>query len=294
MTAKARFQRLSAMICGAAAIIVISAQAALAQPATCDPKYWDSLKARAWTEAQREIEQNQNLIYKADSVLEYTCFDRFLRVLAGNSDRLFSGTTRWGQIAGPDMAAALTTLVLSSLISGGTQGYINQNFKHNYLGGRGSTDYAMASSLPSNSDHYSYDCDAMNKVWMTAKCQDFINTATSEDKTNTAGQDDFFYMSAYSGTDYRRSPTACTPAGDWANRLSLSTNAGNQYPKETYNTYVNFFNATSCTGGNNANGATALPATIPTGITVTRVTRGNNPSASLTTNYPEIICVVPG
>ena len=43
-----------------------------AQNSPCDPDYYESLEARAWLEAQREITQNQNLIYKPDSALEYT------------------------------------------------------------------------------------------------------------------------------------------------------------------------------------------------------------------------------
>jgi hypothetical protein len=45
---------------------------------SCDPAYYDTLQSRAWLEAQREITQNQNLIFKPDSVLQYTCFDKHL------------------------------------------------------------------------------------------------------------------------------------------------------------------------------------------------------------------------
>ncbi len=64
----------------------------------CDPNYYKSLEARAWLEAQREITQNQNLILKPDSVLEYTCFDKHLGVLAAQAPSLFSETTRCGPV----------------------------------------------------------------------------------------------------------------------------------------------------------------------------------------------------
>ena len=58
---------------------------------SCDPNYYDSLASRAWLEAQREITQNQNLIFKPDSVLEYSCFAQNIRQIVNNKDQLFSG-----------------------------------------------------------------------------------------------------------------------------------------------------------------------------------------------------------
>ncbi len=58
---------------------------------TCDPDFWDVLKDRAWEEGQREINQNQNLIARPDSVLAMTCFDSFLNHLARYADRNFPG-----------------------------------------------------------------------------------------------------------------------------------------------------------------------------------------------------------
>ena len=43
-------------------------------PTSCDPEYMDALEARAYMEAQREIAQNKNLIFKPDSLLDYPCF----------------------------------------------------------------------------------------------------------------------------------------------------------------------------------------------------------------------------
>ncbi|MGH1376416.1 MAG: hypothetical protein ACRBCK_08720 [Alphaproteobacteria bacterium] len=58
---------------------------------TCDPEFWDVLKDRAWEEGQREINMNQNLIARPDSVLAMTCFDSFLNHLARYADRNFPG-----------------------------------------------------------------------------------------------------------------------------------------------------------------------------------------------------------
>src|SRR5690606_1147706 len=42
---------------------------------TCDTEVWKAMTQRAHLESEREIMQNQNLIFKPDSILHYTCFD---------------------------------------------------------------------------------------------------------------------------------------------------------------------------------------------------------------------------
>ncbi|MDB5492090.1 MAG: hypothetical protein JWO78_1939 [Micavibrio sp.] len=251
--------------------------AAQAQPATCDPKYWDSLKAKAWTEAEREIEQNQNYIYKADSVLQYTCFDQFVGVLGAQAANMFSQTTRWGAINGPNMTQALQNLVGTSL-----QTYLANNFKDNYLGDFSSQKYAATGGG-------NYNCSEMAKVWVAAKCQDIANASTANNKANTSTNTDFFYLSTYNGTEYRQYPASavCTAAQGWAATYATAMNTDDHYPKEKYDPYLNFFKPTSCTGGA---AGTALPATIPTGVQVKRRTGGGGNMS----DYPEIICVAPG
>jgi hypothetical protein len=259
------------------AIVLLGAiSAAQAQPATCDPKYWDSLKAKAWSEAEREIEQNQNYIYKADSVLQYTCFKQFLGVLSAQAPNMFSQTGRWGAIAGPDMGVALQNLVIASLDT-----YLKNNFDHRYLG-------EFSSLTADNAGGTAYNCSEMAKVWPAAKCQDIANASPSNGKANTAANTDFFYLSTYTGKDYRQYPQvfACDAAQGWAATYATAMNTDNHYPKERYDVYANFFRPTSCAGGA---AAPALPATIPTGVTVIRSTNGGNQ-----TGYPEIICVAPG
>ena len=55
-------------------VFIPSPHAAEIAPQSCDSNYWRQLSSRAWLEAEREIMQNQNLIFKPDSVLQYTCF----------------------------------------------------------------------------------------------------------------------------------------------------------------------------------------------------------------------------
>ncbi len=98
------------------------------QPAEtpCDPEYFKSLKSRAWLEAQREITQNQNLIFKPDSVFEYTCFDLYVNELADHAKDMFSETKRWGEVPGIDdksMDRALQAVVGDAL-----KDYVDTNF----------------------------------------------------------------------------------------------------------------------------------------------------------------------
>ena len=50
-------------------LLVMPSEGALAQiaPQPCDPQFFRQMESRAWLEAEREIMQNQNLIFKPDS-----------------------------------------------------------------------------------------------------------------------------------------------------------------------------------------------------------------------------------
>ncbi len=227
-------------------------------PASCDPDYWNAMKGKAWMEAQREIEQNQNLIYKADSVLEYTCFDKFLNLLAKSAPDLFSETTHWGAITpATDMANALEILVGTAAAD-----YVNDNFNHKFLGDRTDTPTYTLGAITAGD----YNCDVMSQVWERAKCMNFVDKPV---------HDDFFDLTMYDGNDARRLPTVCTADTRWAANSQFAANTGpTKYKTETYNTYAAFFNVTAC----------AAPA-IPTGVRVIRP-----PLAA----YDERICVNPG
>lgn len=249
---------------GFAAVVMLGSFPAMALPASCDPDYWNAMKAKAWLEAQREIAQNQNLIYKPDSVLEYTCFDKFLNHLSDVvhvQHRLFSETTTWGTITGPDMELALGGLVGTTLLS-----YINMNFSHNYLGGRGDGPGVPVSAVTSEN----YACSAMSAVWQQAKCLNFVQDAPL-DRT---ARDDFFNLTWFSTNDPRDIPTACVPDARWDPNTNLALNTPAVYTEEAFNTYADHFATTGCPA-----------APIPTGVVVTR--QGYIP-------YNEKVCINPG
>ncbi len=139
-----------------------------AQPETaCDPEYMDALESRAYMEAQREISQNQNLIVKPDSVLEYTCFTQFLNLIANDDPSNFvDGGCCGGEPLDPPMDDALENVVNTAVI-----GYLGANFDHTFLGGRADTDYDTESVAGSAT----YTCDKMMAVWQEAQCLNFFD-----------------------------------------------------------------------------------------------------------------------
>lgn len=191
--------RFALLVC---AVVLSFSASTYAQDATspCDPEYMDALEARAWLEAQREIMQNKNFIFKPDSVLEYTCFHWFLNETATSWDpgRQFSETDRWN--GHPDgfsyesLDIALTNVVLAPLSS-----YLSTNF--NVMGNMGSmlNDRGPDPHLPKSrvqSTDYAV-CEMMREVWHKARCMNFNEPDYND-------WDGFFDFSYYEGTDPRQ------------------------------------------------------------------------------------------
>ena len=147
---------------------------------SCDPEALDAIEARGLLEAQREVMQNQNLILKPDSVMQYTCIDALQYNLAAGinfSEIGWIGAFNQLGIFALDMAIMSTSL--STLFQPNTvppTGFLIQNFLHPLLGGRmGLTDYFLPSIPFIFYDWQPYTCDYMQRVWDTAKCSDFFD-----------------------------------------------------------------------------------------------------------------------
>ncbi|MCB1580695.1 MAG: hypothetical protein H6859_04680 [Rhodospirillales bacterium] len=254
-------------------ISVSAAQAAgLFAPDPCDPEYYESLKSRAWLEAQREITQNQNLIFKADSVLEYTCFDGYLKELADHAGppvaagKMFTGTNRWGGVPG-NMSTTLSRLVAAPM-----DAYDTANFNHTLLGGRtGSGVNLPASISPGN-----YTCNVMDQVWKQAKCMDFIHTAA---------EDGFFTFDQYHAqADKRFLPTRCPKTANFkAEQDKAIETATTPWTEDDVITYFGLIFPSG--GCGSANGQFA--SKIKTGLVIERTSGG-------VSKYNEYVCVVPG
>lgn len=198
-----------------AACVVVAGTALYSHPSLsqsdpktpCDPEYMDALEARAWLEAQREITQNKNLIYKPDSVLEYSCFDKMLNEAASNftGHRQFSETDRWDGRP-QDFTDKTTDDALKEVVLLPLRTYLNSNFNRNgfnagdYLNNRFDHDYRVPLKVDGGT---SYSCEEMQQVWLYARCQNFI--PKEEEK-----YDGFFDFAYYEKTDVRQE------SRDWA------------------------------------------------------------------------------
>lgn len=274
---------------------------------TCDTQVWQTMEARARIETEREIMQNQNLIFKPDSVLNYMCFDSFAAHTASQIGQLFTHTTFWNgtQIlpwgGNTGMDSAINNSVISSMTT-----YLTSNFNHAYLGGRGN-EYSSGMAPPASpvqaSQSSSYSCAEMAKVWAAAKCANFMHT-------DTLGRTDGFYpftdLQAEEGgedvagyesiQDVRNYPAACggTPiaGSSWVEMYRLSRNENSfgdpnnryQFGSPVQQTYTNVRDlmdpVTETTSG-----SCAPP--VRTGV---RVILG----VGSTSTYPDGVCTNPG
>ncbi len=266
------------------------------EPTTpCDPQYMDALEKRAWLEAQREIAMNQNIIVKPDSVLEYTCFDKFMGVLSGTEDEaiLFSETS----CCGGEPTPATLNLALGRTVGVALQKYINQNFDHDFLGGHlTDLNYEPAGTI----DGGTYECSMMQEVWERTQCLNFNSDTLNED---------FFDFPKFADYDPRDQPYGMcnadsgsdTTKQDYKDLVNLALDVAFNGREENYtlnpenpdddelyeeDDVKTFFDRILPYGSPTG---TSTPVTcsppIKTGITV---------GASTGTPYPDAVCPNPG
>ncbi len=151
----------------------------------CDAGFWRQMEARAWQEAEREIMQNQNLIFKPDSVLDYTCFDQFANIAAAQGGEIFTHTNYFGEKIIERSMNESTNNAIKSVVSFALQGYKIGQFPNSFLGGRSG---AMSASTtrhsaqnPSNGNSAQYSCSNMSRIWQAAKCANFIDNSNFND-----------------------------------------------------------------------------------------------------------------
>lgn len=168
-------------------------------PQPCDTKYWEQMHSRAWLEAEREIMQNQNLIFKPDSVLEYVCFDQFVSLAAWPGGDIFVHTDYFGKKIIERGAAGSMEKGLESVVSGTLDAYkSNAKFTHTFLGGRAEhMDIADKNSdFKPATTNQSYTCKTMANIWKAAKCANFVDNSAFQD---TDGFYPFDELKAHNG-----------------------------------------------------------------------------------------------
>ncbi|HEY0901647.1 MAG TPA: hypothetical protein VGD95_05940 [Micavibrio sp.] len=255
---------------------------AMAQTTPCDPQYMDALESRAYLEAQREIAMNENLILKPDSVLEYSCFDQIMGMVArAPGDRgNFSESNRWGEI--PNHDAQSLDRAFDTVVTAALRNYIQNNFSHTFLGGRSTDDHTVSNVVGTAGN---YNCTNMRTVWMAAKCMNFFDRP--EDRFH-----DFQYLTS---NDPRQLPTACPNNGvtaEWINRAF--NNEADRYVLQSENPMDNtpYVRDPMTSHLDRINPVGTAPADscaepIPTGVVVYR--RGGSPEY-----FVEKVCPNPG
>jgi hypothetical protein len=149
-----------------ATIILLSGlSAARAQDPLCEPELWTQMTQRATLLGQMDTSTVENLVYKPDSVLEYTCFNRFMGVSAAN------------------VTYYMRPYYVTEIIQPSVTDYLYRNFGHTYMGGR-----LVAGGAGAAPPAGTYVCDAMTYVWEMAKCFNFSQT---EPQDSIYGLDEF-------------------------------------------------------------------------------------------------------
>lgn len=236
--------------------------------AACDGDFMNQIIARAHLEAERENILNRFSIKKPDSVLEYSCFDRFLNHVAQNAPPLFSENDEWNNApvpltirhAGAGNPASINIQVfmesghitsrMTQTVSAQLAAFVNTNFSHNVLGVPSSYNI----TLPASTSPGAYGCSNMAVIWNMAKCQNFPDP-----------QDTFWTFSELVGGDPRTLAPACTGANNNVDnpKIEVARNAAPAFETarvDTLNLFMPLVNPAADAAG--------CGAPVPTGLTV--------------------------
>lgn len=267
-------------------------------PQTCDSDVWMTMENRARMETEREIMQNQNLIFKADSVLTYMCFDSFAGHAAHYVGELFTHTAYWGALIIPwggqyGMDVAMTNVVIRSM-----KPYLDSNFDHTQLGGRGAA-LGLNKYFPKNriSPGDTYGCNQMATVWRAAKCLNFMHNGQFANtdgfypfrtlqkgpggRTTVAGYDEKKEVRVYPSNMSCAGGADPIPDG-WSAYYGYTLNEGEKYydyrvpNQQTFDEIRELVEPGVC-----------APTAVPTGLTVIL-------SPSSTSGEPDGVCTNPG
>ena len=310
-----RLTRLIVMVLGS--IMIMQAAYATNTPTSpCDPNYMNALEARAYLEAQREVAQNENLIVKPDSVLDYSCFAEFLGVL-GNSSGQFSNQSAPGQTDDSSTSGGSTALdtALTDVVGATLSTYLTLNFGNpgpEYIGGRFTPPNPASKVNPrddkvstDDDNQHRYDCDQMAMVWGYAHCMNFFNNlvnaggtpaAPSGTASSTLNFTDGFYDFPWYETNDPRNPIptvtyntqgCVSPIVDSTLQVAFNNNATN-YTIKPENTWP----TGTATPYTQDPVVTHLNQILPVGALIGSAT---DPAATVVTCQPPIptgICVV--
>lgn len=203
---------------------------------TCDAAVWQTMVDRATLETEREVMQNQNLIFAADSVTQYVCLDNLVAHAAQTIGPIFTHTAYFnGTVVVPQNGDYGMGNVLNEVVVQALRTHVNQNIRHSYLGGRANAIPQFNTRTFENVGNAgrAYQCGEMALVWARAKCLNFMHIPAFATQDGFFPFKDFDGVAGYSSKgDVRQWPEACgaSPApvqGGWALKTDQSRNVAN-------------------------------------------------------------------
>ncbi len=160
-----------------------SGSATAGATSSCDPKFMEALRQRAYMEAQREVVTNAATIWKPDSVMQLTCFDAQLGGVMKTTGAGFSEKQSQDEQDINLNSGKADTQFDKYVMAGAlqvAQKQVNGNFTAQLAGGNPSVsglDYIVGinnDGTPSSASQIeglsSQPCNNMRKVWNAARC----------------------------------------------------------------------------------------------------------------------------
>lgn len=120
----------------------------------CDVKFMQSLQQKGHAEAMREVQVNETVITKPDSILALSCFDEHINQIA-QGDSIFSRKYS----GGPALDGDINTTIGSAFTT-----FISDNFQADIPPNVGA-----GTSFSSSSGGYGA-CDRIKQIWTAVKC----------------------------------------------------------------------------------------------------------------------------
>lgn len=143
----------------------------------CATDTWTAMVNQAVMETRREDILNKRFIVKPDTVLDYSCFDLYVKKTADSAGPLFSETKTWANL--PVDLIGKTVNIKRELGSKSLDGALMdvvQSVAIDYRRGQFNNPH-LAGSTPVDSSAGETNCDVMAKVWKASKCKNFDDVA---------------------------------------------------------------------------------------------------------------------
>lgn len=141
------------------------------ESAVCDPDIWRTMAHRAWIEAQREVEINQSIITRPDSVFELSCFDAFIAHSSKSAGAIFSGRE---DPAGANGQGDITATTVNGVVTAAVGQYLSlAGFSATDMGGGTITGLSYSFEPYNNGSGPSFasQCSKQAQVWAAFKCK---------------------------------------------------------------------------------------------------------------------------